>query len=633
MRISALALSVAVLGLSTALRGTSAATLTSTPASPQPAGTRISFSIGGHGTAGELFRLSIAPAAHPERARVVYDYSPDDTLDWTSIDPGSYIAIGSVLSTATGEEESASQIVTFAPAIPSEMRPPVALPTANPLIALYVAPPCPQPSLVRVRFFPDDDPGSTQTTSPKRCSPDAPPHFYIAGMRETTTYRLQAEVLPPNGNALAYTPLIDFTTGAAEIAVPPGDQTIESDSSVSLLEPVIWNAPIVGNPTLGLAPYTHATDLDGNLIWYSTQAEWSLRPGANGTFWYIATDPATGILNQLLIESDLLGNVVRQTNVPYLNYQLRRLGYPDSINDVHHDVRELPNGDIAFIATVERLVTDVQGPGAVAVLGDMVIVTSPSFEIRWLWNGWDHLDPTRLATLHEVCTHDDAGCPPFYRADTANDWMHANALAYTPDGNLLLSVRHQDWLLKIDYEDGRGDGRVLWRLGSEGDFALVGGNADDWFSHCHDPSFIDANRIILFDNSNLRCTAETPEPSCQSRGQVWEIDEAAMTAELVFNRDLGGYAYALGSAQRLLNGDYWLTSGLLGSFTDPRATLEELDPSGETVLRTELDMFQYRAYRLQSLYTSTQPSAALQPPPPPHPPHPMEPGGHGPRHR
>ena len=37
----------------------------------------------------------------------------------------------------------------------------------------------------------------------------------------------------------------------------------------------------------------------------------------------------------------------------------------------------------------------------------------------------------------------------------AKDWLHTNSIAYSPaDGNLLISMRHQDWVLKLDYRDG-----------------------------------------------------------------------------------------------------------------------------------------------------------------------------------
>jgi len=56
------------------------------------------------------------------------------------------------------------------------------------------------------------------------------------------------------------------------------------------------------------------------------------------------------------------------------------------------------------------------------------------------------------------------------------DWTHTNAILFSPDdGNLIVSVRHQNWVVKVDYANGVGTGDILWKLGYQGDFTLVGG--------------------------------------------------------------------------------------------------------------------------------------------------------------
>ena len=43
------------------------------------------------------------------------------------------------------------------------------------------------------------------------------------------------------------------------------------------------------------------------------------------------------------------------------------------------------------------------------------------------------------------------------------DWTHTNAVIYSKDdGNLIISIRHQNWLVKIDYNNGAGAGDILW---------------------------------------------------------------------------------------------------------------------------------------------------------------------------
>jgi arylsulfate sulfotransferase len=36
------------------------------------------------------------------------------------------------------------------------------------------------------------------------------------------------------------------------------------------------------------------------------------------------------------------------------------------------------------------------------------------------------------------------------------------------DGNILISMRNESIVYKVDYEDGKGTGAVIWRLGQGG---------------------------------------------------------------------------------------------------------------------------------------------------------------------
>ena len=72
------------------------------------------------------------------------------------------------------------------------------------------------------------------------------------------------------------------------------------------------------------------------------------------------------------------------------------------------------------------------------------------------------------------------------------DWTHTNAVLYSPDdGNILVSMRHQNWVVKVDYEDGKGSGAVIWRLGEGGDFTLKNGvDPTDWQYAQHMPNVL-----------------------------------------------------------------------------------------------------------------------------------------------
>src|SRR5262249_32379207 len=178
-----------------------------------------------------------------------------------------------------------------------------------------------------------------------------------------------------------------------------------------------------------------------------------------------------------------------------------------------------------------------------------------------------------------------------------------------------LAGRHQDWVIKIDYRNGAGDGHVVWRLGQGGDFAVNSGGPNPWFSHQHNAHFIDDHTLILFDNGNAR---RASDPNAHNRGQVWTLDETSRTATPMLNADLGDYSDRFGSAQRLSNGNYWFTSGAQGPGLPPSQfgrTIEVLPDGTKTyVLETDhVGVLVYRSYRTRALYEGTDDALAGAP--------------------
>jgi hypothetical protein len=203
-----------------------------------------------------------------------------------------------------------------------------------------------------------------------------------------------------------------------------------------------------------------------------------------------------------------------------------------------------------------------------------------------------------MATLGEVCGATTGGCAPILLAAQANDWTHGNALQLTPDGNILYSARHQDWVFKIDYENGHGTGDILWRLGKGGDFQYLSSDPYPWFSHQHDVE-IDANGVVTaFDNGNTR---EAADSTANSRGQAIQLDEVNRTATLLVNADLGSFSSALGSAQSLPDGNYHFHMGDIAAKNPTR--IVEVDPSGQIVYDMAIGEIMYRSFRMQDLYT------------------------------
>jgi hypothetical protein len=96
-----------------------------------------------------------------------------------------------------------------------------------------------------------------------------------------------------------------------------------------------------------------------------------------------------------------------------------------------------------------------------------------------------------------------------------SDYLHLNSIAIDPsDGNLLLSFRHADCIIKLD----RSTGQILWTLGGVGDqFRLT---SDQVFSHQHHVRPHPDGSITVFDNGN---------DLHQTRALRFVLDEASHT--------------------------------------------------------------------------------------------------------
>ena len=220
------------------------------------------------------------------------------------------------------------------------------------------------------------------------------------------------------------------------------------------------------------------------------------------------------------------------------------------IDDFTHDAMLLPNGDTVVLADDHATINLNGVPTRFG--GDQVVVLNQNYQVVWDWDAFNYLSTSRLPTN------------PSDISANGVDWLHGNSVAWSPaDSNLIVSLRSQDWVLKLDYANGSGDGHIIWTLGADGSFSLPAGTDPSvWFSHQHDVTYINNTTILVFDDGNNRALTN---PNAQSRGQEWVVNEQTMTATPVVNSNLGSYSFALGSAQILPNGNLTYDSGILGA--------------------------------------------------------------------
>jgi arylsulfate sulfotransferase len=467
--------------------------------------------------------------------------------------------------------------------------------TKNPLVASYSIT-APAAASVQVQF--GLDAGYGFSTSPVQTLNGGEVTVLVAGMRASTTYHMQAIANLADSSQLLDTDRT-FTTGSI-----PADRIPQMTAQMSGT-----GTPSPGVELFSLIPQTAspnvlstvATDLEGNVIWYyelePTLFPEPVKPLPNGHMLVNAQPTATG--GTEIREVDLAGNIINDLTVTTVNQALKGIA-SFQVSAFTHDVAILPNGHWILLVNFPETINNVAGiPPGTSMVGDGLIDWDPQQGTAlWAWSTFDHLDLTHA---------------PFGFAD----WTHSNAIIYSPtDGNLILSMRNQNWVIKIDYRDGAGDGSVLWRLGPGGDFTLpVGQDPVEWNYGQHYPTVVSSNSagvlsLMVFNNGNNRLMNSNNDVcgtagagACYSSVIVFQLDESAKTATVLWEDGLlPSYSICCGDALVLPNGNYEFDIAFDVN-TPGFSHIEEVTAAQELVWKMDIaGQLAYRGIRIPSLY-------------------------------
>ncbi|MEP6537137.1 MAG: aryl-sulfate sulfotransferase [Bryobacteraceae bacterium] len=555
-----------------------------------------------------VFRYSVSVNGGP--FRMVRDFSQQRDFAWS---PELYEHEATVRITARNNEtkDTANDEALFRIVSRIKGTNAVVTPSSHPLIALLSAPACPAGSQFRVAFRPEGE-ESISRTPMQACNPAMSNNVWIAGMRADTEYRLRPEVV--SGSKVTEGGSLPFRTGLLDGSLAPVTVTVPYAGESGVTDPILIYSAISLDG--GKKPF--ATDLKGRVVWYLPSAELITRVLPGGHF--LALGEGMNSVNrtrdeQLLREWDVAGNIVRETNAGRVGEQLEshgihsdcKPGGKECLSGFHHEALRLPNGHTLVIAGLERMMpAGTQGATEpVDVLGDLIIDLDEDFQVTAVWNEFEHLDLKRLSMFKARCKTGQGGCPPVLLAPEANGWTHSNSLNYIPStGDFLVSIPEQDWVVKVDWKNGKGSGKILWRLGNGGDFNVKSDDPNPWFSYAHDVGFEPAgsNVLTVLDNANA---SQKKNPKTQSRMQVWHLDEEKLTAALVYNANIGGFSVCCGSAQALKNGGYSAVAGWV-DFNSPHGLAVETDKNGKVVFAVEAEgAIVYRSHRVADMYSTT----------------------------
>ena len=506
----------------------------------------------------------------------------------------------------------------------------------SPLVARYNIY-LPAPGQVSVEFGKTTAYGRNTWQVPTPSQNGGDVQLYVAGMEAQTPYHMRGQIVLEDGATYTDADQICNTT------VPPVTSPVNVSTAGTPQSGIeMWNT-LLSNPPGDTEVW--ATDLQGNVIWtYSPNPAlgtgdlvqgFQLLPNGNilmciSYLSSITAPSGSDVFNEIR-EIDLAGNTVESLTMTQLNQKLAASTLLDGqgnhyqLGSFHHAVLALPNGHMVLLATYFRT-ENVPGYGTLKVTGDALVDVDKNLNPDWVWNTFDH--PNQLP----ITRH------PMNFSATDPDWTHSNDMLYSKDdNNLLLSMRHQNWIIKINFLGGKGSGAptgsgdIMWHLGYQGDFQLIdslpsdsggGTNPANWFYAQHGMNYFTQNttgvfRIGMMDNGNDRVFSSTNQvqcpntavtQSCYSTMPVLEINENNRTATMITHyippEGDTFFSFFGGNAELLSNNDLEVDF----CATSRGAFVRELNPQASQVIwqgyTPKAD--QYHAFRMPSLYPGVQ---------------------------
>ena len=278
----------------------------------------------------------------------------------------------------------------------------------------------------------------------------------------------------------------------------------------------------------------------------------------------------------------------------------------DSIKCMHHDICQLPNGNILAIVWEIHLYAESINNGKNPLFtpdtlwSDRIIELKPigtdSANIVWQWRDWDHLiqdyDSTKL-NYGVVSDHPELINLNYYSSTNDPDWIHTNTVYYNEAKDQIIMCAHnfsEVWI--IDHStttaqassdtggiSGKG-GDLLYRWGNPQAYNR-GTSADEKFFTLHNAYWIpngfkDSGKIMLFNNGLLRpagaySSIEIFDPPIDSLGnypittnQPYQPDSDYWIYTKPIPTDF--YSENMGGAQRLSNGNTLICNADIGEF-------------------------------------------------------------------
>jgi hypothetical protein len=165
----------------------------------------------------------------------------------------------------------------------------------------------------------------------------------------------------------------------------------------------------------------------------------------------------------------------------------------DSNENLHHDIYEIPNGNILALVWERHSADEAEVLGRTFPLGrtdilsERIIEIQPidkdSFEIVWQWRLWDHMvqnTSSSMPSYGEASDHPELMDINFYEAsDIGRDWWHLNGISYNEElDQIIITSRSLGEMYIVDHSTNmlQAAGHSGGRWGKGGDILYRWGN-------------------------------------------------------------------------------------------------------------------------------------------------------------
>ncbi|MFO0940513.1 MAG: aryl-sulfate sulfotransferase [Pirellulales bacterium] len=401
-----------------------------------------------------------------------------------------------------------------------------------------------EPALIVLKI----DDGSRQWQQ-KETLPAGVNSMAILGMYANRKHAIEVEAHLTDANnaerVVAAANKLSFTTPPLPDNFPPMEvittQPDLAEPGVRMFAVNLWEKDV----SLIDYGYLIAVDETGQVVWYcqtvDRTADFKLL--SNGHILYQHGS------YRYLYEIDILGRDIRSW------YAARSAEKPNAksiavdVDTLHHDTLQLPNGNYLSLATelrkferypVDEFKAEITFGPAWAVCDEIVEFKPNTGEIVQRLALTDLLDTNRFGYL---CNnrfwkdkYDDFIDSP------CRDWSHANAMQLLADGSLLISLRHLDCIIKLNWSTQK----IEWIMGDPAGWSaafsellLKPMGELSWPYHQHSPHFTADGLLLMFDNGNYRALpgfgqAISAEQN-SSRIVAYRVDENNKTVQQVYS--------------------------------------------------------------------------------------------------